>query len=123
VESLHIYFRPLRIPKSDRPVLISEFGGYVWKLPEHSLNLDKTYGYRILKDRESFVRALRELYEQQVLPLIPQGLCGAIYTQLTDVEDETNGLLTFDRAVQKLRPEELADLSERMQKAIRREKH
>ncbi len=123
VESLHIYFRPLRIPKSDRPVLISEFGGYVWKLPEHSLNLDKTYGYRILKDRESFVRALRELYEQQVLPLIPQGLCGAIYTQLTDVEDETNGLLTFDRAVQKLRPEELADLSERMQKAIRRGKH
>ena len=58
-----------------------------------------------------------------MLPLIPQGLCGAIYTQLTDVEDETNGLLTFDRAVQKLRPEELADLSERMQKAIRRGKH
>ncbi len=118
VESLHIYFRKLRAVKSSKPLLLSEFGGYVWKLPEHSFNPNQTYGYRILKDREAFIRALRGLYEKQLLPLIPQGLCGAVYTQVSDVEDETNGLLSFDRAVQKVKPEELTDLAERMQLAV-----
>lgn len=115
VDSLHIYFRKLKLGKEKKPQLLSEFGGYSFKIPEHSFNLEKTYGYRKCPDRESFVRDLRELYEQQLLPLIPKGLCGAIYTQVSDVEDETNGLLSFDRAVEKLRPEDFADLAPRLQ--------
>ena len=118
VESLHIYFRPLRMKAGSRPLLLSEFGGYSYKLPGHSFNLDKTYGYRKCPDRESFLRDLRALYEQQLLPLVPKGLCGAIYTQVSDVEDETNGLLTFDREAAKLRPEDLADLAPRLQAAL-----
>ena len=118
VESLHIYFRPLRMKAGSRPLLLSEFGGYSYKLPDHSFNLDKTYGYRKCPDRESFLRDLRALYEQQLLPLVPKGLCGAIYTQVSDVEDETNGLLTFDREAAKLRPEDLADLAPRLQAAL-----
>ena len=76
---------------------------------------------RLCKDRESFVRDLRALYEHEVLPLAKAGRCGAVYTQLSDVEDETNGLLTFDRAVSKLTPEELADLAPRLQAAVRGE--
>ena len=104
VESLHIYFRKLGLGQSDRPQLLSEFGGYSYKIPEHSFNLEKTYGYRKCPDRESFVRDLRALYAEQLLPLIKAGLCGAIYTQVSDVEDETNGLFTFDREILKLRP-------------------
>lgn len=116
VDSLHIYFKKLHLGREVRPQLLSEFGGYVWKLPDHSFNTDKTYGYRILRDREEFVRAIRSLYKS-LLPLVDRGLCGAIYTQVTDVEDETNGLLTFDRAVQKLRPEELRDLADALRAA------
>ena len=119
VDSLHIYFKKLRLGRENRPQLLSEFGGYVWKLPEHAFNPDRTYGYRICPDRAAFVRDLRALYENEVLPLARQGLCGAVYTQLSDVEDETNGLLTFDRAVQKLTPEEFADLAPRLQAAVR----
>ena len=115
VDSLHIYFRKLKLGKEKRPQLLSEFGGYSFKIPEHSFNLEKTYGYRKCPDRESFVRDLRALYEQQLLPLVSRGLCGAIYTQVSDVEDETNGLLSFDRAVEKLRPEDFADLAPRLQ--------
>lgn len=118
VDSLHIYFGKLKLGTEKKPQLLSEFGGYSYKIPEHSFNLDKTYGYKKCQDRESFVRDLRALYEEQVLPLVENGLCGAIYTQVSDVEDETNGLLTFDRAVEKLRPEEFADLAERLQKAL-----
>ena len=56
---------------------------------------------------------------RSVLPLAEQGLCGAVYTQLSDVEDETNGLVTFDRAVSKLTPAELADLAPRLRSAVR----
>ena len=118
VDSLHIYFRRLKLGREKKPQLLSEFGGYSFKIPEHSFNLEKTYGYRKCPDRDSFVRDLRALYEAQVLPLVSRGLCGAIYTQVSDVEDETNGLLSFDRAVEKLRPEEFADLAQRLQYAL-----
>ena len=119
VESLHIYFRPLRTGKQDRPQFLSEFGGWSLKDPDHSFNTEKTYGYRKYKDRDSFVRDLRELYLGQVLPLIPRGLCAAVYTQVSDVEDETNGLLTFDRKAAKVTPEEFRGVSGRLLEAIR----
>ena len=121
VDSLHIYFKKLRLGTEDRPQLLSEFGGYVWKIPAHSFNPDRTYGYRLCRDRAQFVRDLRALYENEVLPLARKGLCGAVYTQLSDVEDETNGLLTFDRAVSKLSPADFADLAPRLQAAVRGE--
>jgi hypothetical protein len=100
------------------PQLLSEFGGYVWKIPEHSFNTEKTYGYRIYKTRADFVRGIRALYASLV-PLARQGLCGAVYTQVSDVEDETNGLFTFDRAVLKLRPEELNIMASGLRDAVR----
>ena len=118
VESLHIYFRPLRTGKQDRPQFLSEFGGWSYKIPEHSFNLEKTYGYKKYLDRGQFVHDLRVLYLEQVLPLISRGLCAAVYTQVSDVEDETNGLLTFDRRIVKLHPDEFRDISEKLCRAI-----
>ena len=92
--------------------MISEFGGYVYKIPDHSFNLGKTYGYKRFTDRESYKEAIRDLYEHEVLPLVKQGLSAAVYTQVSDVEDETNGLLTYDRKVCKLLPDEFRDISE-----------
>ena len=106
VDSLHIYFKKLHLGKEEKPQLLSEFGGYSYKIPQHSFNLEKTYGYRKFEDRESFVKALQALY-MEVNRLKEQGLSGAIYTQLSDVEDETNGLFTYDRRILKLRPGEL----------------
>ncbi len=117
VDSLHIYFDPLHLGREARPQLLSEFGGFVWKLPAHSFNLEKTYGYRKYERREDFVRELRKLYAS-LIPLAEQGLCGAVYTQVSDVEDETNGLFTFDRAVLKLQPEELNDLAAKLHRAV-----
>ena len=120
VESLHIYFRKLHAGKGDLPLLLSEIGGWSYMIPEHSFNLEKTYGYRKYENREKFRDDLRALYLEQVLPLIPRGLCGTIYTQVSDVEDETNGLLTFDRKIRKILPEEFADIGPLLQKAIGR---
>ena len=117
VDSLHIYFDKLRLGKEERPQLLSEFGGYVWKVPEHSYNLEKTYGYHKYDTKGDYILALRALYTS-LIPLARNGLCGAIYTQVSDVEDETNGFYTFDRAVLKIEAEALRDLAEKLSDCI-----
>jgi beta-galactosidase/beta-glucuronidase len=120
VESLHIYFRKLYLTKRKRrPQLISEFGGWSLKIPDHSFNPEKTFGYRKYTDREAFLRDLKDLYAKQVLPLVPKGLCGAVYTEVSDVEDETNGLLTYDRREAKVKPEDLEEFAVLLQEAVR----
>ena len=59
-------------------------------------------------------KALIELYENEVLPAIDKGLCAAVLTQVSDVEDETNGLLTSDRKVLKVNSEKMKALSEKI---------
>ena len=92
-----------RILKEKLPQLLSEFGGYVWKCLDHSFNREKTYGYKIFEKREDWEAAFRALYAEQVFSNVEKGLCAAVYTQLSDVEDETNGLVTYDRRVVKLK--------------------
>lgn len=118
VDSLHIYFKKLRLGKKrELAQVISEFGGYVWKNGPHSFNPDKTYGYKTCDTREEFVSDLKKLYLEELIPLIEKGLCAAVYTQVSDVEDETNGLLTFDRKIMKVEPEEFSEVSEGIKKA------
>jgi len=118
LDSRHIYFRKVKLQASDKPLCLSEFGGYVYKPEGHVFNTQKTYGYGSKKTREDFVSALVGLYRGEILPLIPKGLCAAVYTQVSDVEDETNGLLSYDRKVKKVTAEELLPLSIELTKAI-----
>ena len=62
-------------------------------------------------------RDFARLYERQVLPAVPRGLCAAVYTQLSDVEDELNGLMTYDRRVVKLDAEDVRELNDRLREA------
>ncbi|MBQ6292641.1 MAG: glycoside hydrolase family 2 [Lachnospiraceae bacterium] len=121
VTSRHVYFKKVKPVESERPFLLSEFGGYVYQIPEHSAVPDKVYGYKICKTRETFVKDLRTLYLEQILPLIPQGLCGAVYTQVSDVEEETNGLLTYDRKKAKITPGEFADIAPLLTEAVKQQ--
>lgn len=115
IESPHVYFKPFVMPKSDKPVVLSEFGGYAFKIPEHSFNLEKTYGYKKFESREEFNAALEKLYREEIIPAAKAGLSGAIYTQLSDVEDETNGLLTYDRKVLKVDKERMLKIAEELE--------
>ena len=103
VESDHIYFKPVKLKAvKGRPMVLSEFGGYAWQVPGHAFNPDKVYGYRQYRDRDAFEQGLLDLYRNEIIPAIRGGLCAAVYTQVSDVEDETNGLLTYDRALCKV---------------------
>lgn len=100
-QSLHNYFFPMRIePEEKRATVLSEYGGYSLIVPGHTTSED-LYGYGTYQDTASLKEAF-DKRESEVRALIPQGLCASIYTQVSDIEDEVNGIFTYDREVQKL---------------------
>ena len=100
VHSLHNYFYPLRVRPQKRTVALSEYGGIAWPMPGHEPP-HKTYGYGTAKDRQELTARYKKLQLKTVLPQLEKGLSALVYTQLTDVEDEVNGLFTYDRAAVK----------------------
>ena len=100
VHSLHNYFYPLRIRPQKRTVALSEYGGIAWPMPGHEPP-HKTYGYGTAKDRQELTARYKKLQLKTALPQLEKGLSALVYTQLTDVEDEVNGLFTYDRAAVK----------------------
>ena len=95
-------------------MVLSEFGGYVCKIDGHSFNTDKTYGYRFFDSTDKLEDALISLYEDEIMPQTEKGLCATVLTQVSDVEDETNGLLTYDRKVLKVSPDRMSDMAKRL---------
>jgi len=120
VESDHVYFKKISLrPVKGKPMVLSEFGGYACAVEGHRFNTEKIFGYRMYKDCKSFEDGLVGLYEKEILPAIKGGLCAAVLTQVSDVEDEVNGLLTYDRRVLKVDEARMKKLAERLDEAFR----
>ncbi len=120
VQSEHIYFRPIRCRRQgDRPLVLSEFGGYSLRVPEHMFNPTHSFGYRSFATSEDLTDGLCVLYREQVIPAIrKEGMCALVLTQLSDVEDEINGLCTYDRRVVKVNADRLRELSRELYAAF-----
>lgn len=98
--SRHIYFRRVSLKPDKRAQAITECGGYSLRVFGHAG--DRVFGYRRYASSAALTEAIEKLYREQLIPLKEQGLCAVIYTQLSDVEEELNGLLTWDRKVLKV---------------------
>lgn len=98
--SIHNYFRELKVEKDrlNRPFVISEYGGLACRIPGH-ISADGTYGYHDVSPEE-LPDEFRKLMEE-IKALNADGLAGAVYTQVSDIEEEINGLLTYDRKYKK----------------------
>jgi len=102
--SIHNYFRPLRAgwhgkQRGNRAAIISEFGGLAQMTPGHT-SLDHSYGYGDFATVEDWRTAVKKLLAE-VESLADEDLAGYVYTQVSDVEEEVNGLLTYDRKINK----------------------
>lgn len=101
VKSHHIYFTSFKFKPEKRAVVLSEFGGYVYRVKGHFYSR-MSYGYRTYKTKEEITKAYKKLYLKKVIPAKKKCLSASVYTQLTDVEEEINGLLTYDRKIVKI---------------------
>ncbi len=120
LDSRHIYFNQwFQLRAGKKPLVLTEFGGICLPVAGHLFRPGKAYGYQSSKNAEQYREKLLALYHTHILPAAERGLCAAIYTQLSDVEEEINGLLTYDRAVCKVRTADMRPLAQALQAAVR----
>lgn len=120
--SRHRYVLALRPPRrgETRPFSISEFGGLNLAVEGHRWEEGLPFGYRFLDDEAALAEALADLWRNQLIPLVDAGLTACTYTQVSDVEGEDNGLMTYDRRVTKVDPALMSRLNEELEEAFRR---
>lgn len=117
IASIHYYFFSLHVrPEPVRALALTEFGGYSWQIPEHSFSRD-LYGYGKYQDKSSLTKGYEALLSGTILPAVQKGVSASIYTQLSDIEDEVNGLLTYDRKVEKMDGDTVRRLNGSLRKA------
>ncbi len=117
IKSVHKYFVPYkeRKDKYGRLKFLSEFGGYSLLVKDNFYH-KKPFGYRFYKSKNDLTYAIDKLYRKQIFIAIKKGLSGAIYTELSDVEGEVNGLVTYDRKVIKVKEEKIRKINKDLQK-------
>ena len=105
-KSLHVYFKPYKFSedKKKRCEILTEFGGYSFPVEGHLFNTEKAFGYKKIASLDDLAAAYRKLYEEEIIPVKARGLSATVYTQVSDVEDEINGVVTYDRKVVKFNP-------------------
>ena len=116
--SIHNYLRKLKVkPQKDRVVALTEFGGYAFPIPGH-MACEKEFGYKHYKTKKELTANYKRLWEEEIYPNLEKGLSSAIYTQTSDIEEEINGLMTYDREENKFVEEELKMLHRRLVEAF-----
>lgn len=113
VKSYHVYFKNFKIKKKDnRAIFLSEFGGFVLPIDGHKQIGKKTY--KSFNSEEEWLKRYKKSIEIDVIRNIPKGLSATIYTQLSDVEDELNGFVTFDREIVKVNPKDIKEINDKI---------
>lgn len=118
-DSEHIYFKIIDLKVKERPLFISECGGYSMAVNGHYYSKHNQYGYGTCEDARQLTEEIEKMYREMILPSVPDGVCGCVYTQLSDVEDEINGLYTYDRRVCKVLLEKMCAFAEELQQAVK----
>lgn len=110
-DSYHIYFRNKVLTLNKKPLLLSECGGFKMKVKNHVYNKKGNYGYGKAKTSKKLTDMYEKMYKEMIYPSIENGMMGFIITQITDVENEINGLYTYDREVLKVDKERIVQLN------------
>ena len=117
-KSVHKYITPVHMPtkrrQDGRPFVLSEYGGYSWNIEGHVWNYQRSFGYIAYRNSKALTAAYKALHERQIIPLVKKGLSATVYTQVSDVEFEVNGIYTYDRKVLKIDPETVKQINSQL---------
>lgn len=114
--SIHCYEQKINMPSIEekRTFVISEYGGLGRTMQEHSFSDKKPFVYKMYKSKEALTKGYEKLVETQIVPKVKKGLSAVVYTQLSDVEAEVNGVMTYDRDIIKIDAETVQRLNRRL---------
>jgi len=111
IRDIHSYPNP-KMPKKlqGRAAVVGEFGGLGLEIKGHIWKFKRKFVYRNFPDQYKLLNKYENLISLLSI-LIKSGLSAAVYTQITDIEHEINGLLTYDREIIKMDKNKLHDLN------------
>lgn len=111
--SVHIYYKKFRMKndKYNRIQALTEFGGFSCPIEVEHMASDTLFGYKMYKGKDELSKAIDNLYRTEIIPQIKKGLSVTIYTQVSDVEDEINGIFSYDREVIKVDQETIKNIN------------
>ncbi len=117
IMDLHNYPGPA-MPKASiwgakQAIVLGEFGGLGLPIENHTWQDKNNWGYRTFKNADTLFTTYSGFIDELV-PLIQKGLSAAVYTQTTDVEIETNGIMTYDRKVIKIPADKLKSIHQKL---------
>ncbi len=112
--SKHIYFTPVYVPRDKRCYLLSEFGGYSKPTVGHMYNPFMMFGYHMYPTKRMLSNSFKKLFEKRIIANVSRGLSATVYTQVSDVEEEINGLVTYDRMVEKFDRDFVKEINDRI---------
>ncbi len=113
LKSMHVYFKRVKLPKKEnRCIILSEFGGLVLPIEGHLVKGNSVY--KKFNTKEDYLNAYQKMIEVDVINNIAKGLSATVYTQLSDVEEETNGFVTYDREVIKIEPSRFKEINDKI---------
>ena len=116
VKSYHVYFKHFKLKNSKisekRGIILSEFGGFVLAIKDHMM--EGNHVYKSFKNEIAWLDKYNETIKSDVIENIPKGLSAIVYTQLSDVEEELNGFITYDREVVKVNPDLIKRINDKI---------
>ena len=113
-DSYHIYFRNAVLEKGSRLLLLSECGGFKRKILDHQSEKGSEWGYGEAFSEDELMDRIDEMKEKMLIPSIKNGMVGYIYTQVSDVEGECNGIYTYDRKICKVNKQRMKDINKQV---------
>jgi len=114
-KSYHVYFKHFKLPKrckENRAIILSEFGGFVYKVEDHTQ--EGNHVYKAYKNESDWLEKYEDTISKDVIANIPKGLSATVYTQLSDVEQEANGFVTFDREIIKFDIDKIRNINDKI---------
>ena len=115
-KSYHVYFKHFKVEKQKIPekraIILSEFGGFVLPISGHMIKGKKVY--KSFKSSDEWLKKYEETIQTDVIENIPNGLSAIVYTQLSDVEEELNGFITYDREITKVNPKQIKIINDKI---------
>ena len=111
---LHNYPDPdLYLYDPMRATVLGEYGGIGLVMKDHLWMPDRNWGYVKFNNPEEVTTEYIK-YAEHLLQLIPRGFSAGVYTQITDVEGEVNGLMTYDRKEIKVNEKKIREMNQKI---------
>ncbi len=115
-KSMHIYKWKVKVPSKrkigERAFICSECGAYILDKRLKEAKKKEGFIYLLFNNKEDFQKEYERFIKEEIIPAKKDGMSAFIYTQISDVEEEMNGFISYDRKEIKVDIDKIKSINE-----------